>query len=332
MRFKCPVAQLLVATALVLTSKCHGRRLPMCDKRGVCGESPELPSPRTEYSAKSSTQREMWHGFHKELQREAFAFATRKPYPGPRRSVVFLGDSIFETLRGTDLGMKSEREYLNGTANMLEALATMNKFDPLILAIGGDQTQHLLFRLMNGELNFTLPYGKNPLRDDATAIYLLHIGTNNLGAGFTEEQTSRGILAVVRWLLENTSGRVVVLGLLPRGDGFKLVKKCPTRCDSNGKPFKSFLPAIRKVNDALSSTLASSKWATHEGRLSFVDCGAEFTRSPSLGEEVDSSMMPDLLHPNVGGHLAIAKCLMEMGALRKVKKKERGEKPKRRAS
>ena len=312
MRAMSAVVQLSAATAFLAFTKCHGT---MCDQNGVCGEIPEFPSPRTEYSAKPST-RVAWHGFHEELKTNSLSFATREPYPG-RDSVVLLGDSIFETLRGTALGKKSKRKYLDGTADLLADLASKNSFNPLVLAINGDQTQHLLFRLMDGELNFTLPDGSNPLRDDAAATYLLHIGTNNLGKGFTEEQTSRGILAVAKWLLENTSGRVVVLGLLPRGDSQKLPALCPPRCDYNGKPLDSFLPAIRKVNEDLSSNI--SQWRGHGKRLSFIDCGAEFTRSPSPGEEVDSSLMPDLLHPNFGGHIAIAKCLLENGALKELK-------------
>ena len=82
---------------------------------------------------------------------------------------------------------------------------------PVVLAISGDETQHLLWRLQDGELSPSL------CADPSLYINLL-IGTNNLGnAHHTPENTARGVLAVVRHILSATSGRLLVHALLPRG-------------------------------------------------------------------------------------------------------------------
>lgn len=45
------------------------------------------------------------------------------------------------------------------------------------------------------------------LQSSSKSTFLVLIGTNNLGAGFSVEQTVKGIMAVAEWLLENTQGR-----------------------------------------------------------------------------------------------------------------------------
>ena len=84
---------------------------------------------------------------------------------------------------------------------------------PLVLAIAGDQTQHVLWRLQHGEL----PRG---LASDATVVFSLMIGTNNLGHphGHSVNETARGVAAVCRLILRRAKGRVLLNALLPRGD------------------------------------------------------------------------------------------------------------------
>ena len=80
-------------------------------------------------------------------------------------------------------------------------------YSPLVLAISGDQTQHLLWRLQNGEWPSTVP----------SATVVLMIGTNNLGRGHLPGETARGVMAVVYDILRRLDGasRLLVLGLLP---------------------------------------------------------------------------------------------------------------------
>ena len=101
-----------------------------------------------------------------------------------------IGDSITESLRGTSYGGHSDRSV--GTPAVFNAAmstcptatplaATPN---PLVLAIAGDQTQHLLFRLANGEMPPALREG--PGGNDVTISLL--IGTNNIAVGYTRDE------------------------------------------------------------------------------------------------------------------------------------------------
>ena len=72
--------------------------------------------------------------------------------------------------------------------------------------IGGDKTQHVLWRLENGEVD-----GINP------KVVVLMIGTNNIGSN-TEAEIAEGVKAVVARLREKLpESKVLLLGVFPRG-------------------------------------------------------------------------------------------------------------------
>ena len=104
---------------------------------------------------------------------------------------------------------------------------------PLVLAIAGDQTQHVLWRLQHGEL----PRG---LASDAAVVFSLMIGTNNLGRGQTVNETARGVAAVCRLILRRAKGRVLLNALLPRADSggrlLPLVKAVNARLAEEVRP------------------------------------------------------------------------------------------------
>ena len=120
-----------------------------------------------------------WFAFHQALANEAAAFAPRKP------PLVFVGDSITETWRGTSVGRPIARA--SGAPDVLREKFG-DRWDPLALAISGDQTQHALWRLQHGEL----PRGN--------ATFVLLIGTNNLGNGHLPGPTAEGVVAVAEAL------------------------------------------------------------------------------------------------------------------------------------
>ena len=106
--------------------------------------------------------------------------------------VIFLGDSITQ---GWETSGKA---------------AWAKHFVPLKAAnygFGGDSTQHVLWRVRNGEFDGISP----------KAIVLL-IGTNNVRHGdFTPEQIAAGIRAILDALAEKCPrSKVVLLGILPR--------------------------------------------------------------------------------------------------------------------
>lgn len=105
--------------------------------------------------------------------------------------VVFLGDSITEAWIETDSLQRQLRAY-----------------HPLNLGIGGDQTQHVLWRIEQGTLDGL-----------SARLVVVLIGVNNLGNGYGPEETARGIAAVVRRVRKKLpQARVLLLKVLPAGE------------------------------------------------------------------------------------------------------------------
>ena len=107
--------------------------------------------------------------------------------------LIMLGDSI--THRWERAGKKVWKQYYNNR-------------NAVNLGFGGDRTQHVLWRVQNGEID-----GINP------KLAILMIGTNNSGGeASTPERISDGIKAIVcelRNKLPDT--KILVLGVFPRG-------------------------------------------------------------------------------------------------------------------
>src|SRR5271165_180096 len=88
--------------------------------------------------------------------------------------LLFLGDSITDGWRGQKkIWDKAFGEY-----------------KPANFGIGGDQTQHVLWRIQNGELDGIKP-----------KVAVLMIGTNNTG-GHSAEQIADGVTTIVKTIHE----------------------------------------------------------------------------------------------------------------------------------
>ena len=116
--------------------------------------------------------------------------------------VLFLGDSITDAWGGEGHGQNSPGSKL-----------FTEKFVPLKAAnfgIGGDRTQHILWRLQNGELQ-----GINP------KVVMLMIGTNNSnGKDNTASEISEGVKAIVGEIQKQSpSTKVLLLAIFPRATG-----------------------------------------------------------------------------------------------------------------
>ncbi|KAK1151833.1 platelet-activating factor acetylhydrolase IB subunit gamma [Acipenser oxyrinchus oxyrinchus] len=102
--------------------------------------------------------------------------------------VLFVGDSLVQLLHQFEIWRE-----------LFSPLHALN------FGIGGDCTQHVLWRLQNGELDHINP-----------KIIVLWVGTNNHGD--TAEQVAEGIGAIVKLIhSKQPTARVLILGLLPRG-------------------------------------------------------------------------------------------------------------------
>lgn len=269
------------ASLLLFLHEARARRGGWCDNA-------TLPSPRA-----SPCQRykgDGWRNFQRTLAKDAAAHPTN-PNHEPR--LVLIGDSITEALRGTEVGTTSPRT--TGVQTALLSTLALDFASPLVLAISADETQHVLWRLRYGtEL-------QPALAADRALIVGLLIGTNNLGnAKHSVEHTVAGVIAVARELLERTHARVLVNALLPRG-------KCPpTHCKPR-RNYVTLIPAVDATNALVNATIRSDLRAQYHDRIAFVDCGHVFRRPPP--EEVDLSLMPDALHPNVEGSIRWCQCL-----------------------
>jgi len=105
--------------------------------------------------------------------------------------LIFIGDSITQGWEGPG---KDVWEQFYGKRNAVN------------LGISGDRTQHVLWRLDNGNINGISP-----------KLAVIMIGTNNSGDN-TPEEIADGITAIVQKLrqkLPNT--KVLLLGIFPRG-------------------------------------------------------------------------------------------------------------------
>lgn len=178
--------------------------------------------------------------------------------------LVFLGDSITAGWAG-----KGKAEW----TKHWEPLKAAN------FGIGGDRTEHILWRLQNGNYDGLKP-----------KLTVLMIGTNNTGhqgrpaaehggAVYTSpaEQTAEGVAAIVKALKEKQPQmKILLLAIFPRG--------------ANNDD------AMRKQNEAtnqLISKLADGK------SVYWLDINKSFLEADgTLSKEI----MPDLLHPNEKGY------------------------------
>jgi lysophospholipase L1-like esterase len=133
------------------------------------------------------------------------------------------------------------------------------------LGIGGDQTQHVLWRLEHGNID-----GIHP------KLAVLMIGTNNSG-GNTPEQIAAGVKAIVEKLRSNLPAtKVLVLAIFPRG----------------ATPDNRF----RKVNEAANERIAQ---LADGKQVFYLDIGKKFLKEDGT---LPKDIMPDFLHPNARGY------------------------------
>jgi len=163
--------------------------------------------------------------------------------------LLFIGDSITHGWEG------------EGAAVWEQYYAPRNAVN---LGIGGDQTQHVLWRLENGNIAGLAP-----------KLAVIMIGTNNHGANSAEE-IAEGVTAIVRKLRNDLPEmKILLLDIFPRTD-----------------VAQEFQDKLKKVN-SLIADLAADKMVKYfdMGRFFLDDAGA-----------LPAAVMPDLLHPNAAGY------------------------------
>jgi lysophospholipase L1-like esterase len=173
-----------------------------------------------------------------------------------RFDLVFIGDSI------TDGWRKGGLEVWNKFYGPRHALN---------LGIGGDRTQHVLWRIEHGELEGLKP-----------KVVVLMIGTNNTGKekdGSLRNSTTEiieGVTTVANKIRAKLpESKLLLLAVFPRG-----AVDAPQRAQ------------IKEINAALAKLDDGKK-------VKFLDIGKVF-----LAEDgsIPKTIMPDLLHPNAQGY------------------------------
>ncbi len=170
--------------------------------------------------------------------------------------VAFLGDSITEGWGGAGKGVWEK---------------TWAPMRGVNLGIGGDRTQHVLWRLNNGLLE-AMSDSKNDIK-----LVVLMIGTNNSnGADNTGEEIGSGISKIVATLREKLpKAKVLILGIFPRGDK----------------------PSPQREKNAKASEIASK--VADGTNVQYLDIGAKFVeKDGTLTKEI----MPDFLHLSEKGY------------------------------
>lgn len=163
--------------------------------------------------------------------------------------LVFIGDSI---THGWENAGKSVWENFYGDRNALN------------LGIGGDRTEHVLWRLDNGNID-----GLSP------KLAVIMIGTNNFRANNAQE-IGDGIVSIVKRLnARMPEMNILILGIFPR--------------------FENPHPKRRMLAEAslIASSIADGK------RIHYLDIGDTFLDDDGT---LPKKIMPDFLHPNKRGY------------------------------
>lgn len=201
---------------------------------------PDVPAPKLDKEGNVQPRFQMMH--------ESFL---KRGKEGPI-GVLFLGDSITE---GWGRAKEIWQEHYG-------------RYQPANFGISGDQTQHVLWRIENGELNGIQP-----------KVVVLMIGTNNIRN--SAEEISRGdrrIVEEIHHRLPNT--RLLLLGIFPRGADPKT-------------------PEVMTMRDKISAVNRELARLDDGSRTRYLDLGPKFLDAAG---NLPADVMPDALHPNVKGY------------------------------
>jgi lysophospholipase L1-like esterase len=178
-----------------------------------------------------------------------------------KAQVVFLGDSITAGWAGA--GKEAwEKNF--------------SQWNPANFGIGGDRTQHVLWRIENGELEGIKP-----------KVAVIMIGTNNTGSDSAESIASgvAKIVSSVRTKLPST--QILLLAVFPRGN----------------KPDGKLGAGYEKIKE-INGTLAK----LDDGKtIHFLDIGDKFIQGK---DSLSAEIMPDFLHLSPAGYQIWADAIM----------------------
>lgn len=229
----------------------------------AAAQTPAAPAAKVDASApivKADAQGVPNAGFLK--SHEAFLARGKS---GPI-DVLFMGDSITAGWAGKDRTHIWEAYY--------------GKNNPANFGIGGDQTQHVIWRIANGELE-----GINP------KVTVLMLGTNNTGpTGHTAAEivaANTKIVSLIRTKIPGT--KVLLLAIFPRG----------ARKDPTGKITDSAITDAARRTEIINAANVELAKLDDGQNVRFLDINASFVGQDG---KIPFAIMPDQLHPNTAGY------------------------------
>lgn len=167
-----------------------------------------------------------------------------------KAQLVFLGDSI-------TAGWNRNKEIWD---------KAFGSYEPVNFGIGGDRTQHVLWRITNGELDGIKP-----------KAFVVMIGTNNTGTD-PAEGIAKGVTKIVETIREKQpQAKILLLAVFPRGE----------KPEGNAARAK-----LKEVNQSIAK-LDDGK------QVHFLDIGAKFIQDDG---SLTKDIMPDFLHLSPAGY------------------------------
>ena len=164
---------------------------------------------------------------------------------------LLVGDSITDGWRG------------GGKETFKTAFGAYNPYN---IGIGGDRTQHVLWRLENGEVDGIKP-----------KVAMLMIGTNNLGNPSNDEIAAGVTKCVTTLRAKLPDTKILLLAIFPRAE----------------KPDNVSRTRIKALNETIAKLDDGGK------TIKFLDIGDKFLDADGT---LPKSIMPDFLHPNAKGY------------------------------
>ncbi len=249
------ILALLLGLSLLGAASAYAQEAKKSAPKKAATPAVKLPAQPADVAApKLGNDGQVNPGFAK--SHEAFVAIAKKG----EAQVVFLGDSI--TAGWARHPGIFEKEY--------------GQYKAANFGIGGDRTQHVLWRVENGEFDGIKP----------KAVVLM-IGTNNAGvAENSPEQIANGIKAIIEAIHKRTPDtKVLLLAIFPRG---------ATPADANRVKNEKVNALIAKFDDGK--------------KVHFFDIGAKFLKPDGT---LEKSVMPDLLHLNAASYQIEADAIRE---------------------
>lgn len=216
-------------------------------------DEPTVPSPK----GATDKQKEEFLKRHEGFAKDKEALLKKGPI-----QFVALGDSITDGWRG-----KNGKEVWE---------KTFGEWNPYNTGIGGDRTQHVLWRIDNGEIDGLEPNPK---------VAMLMIGTNNTGPNKSDEEIADGIKACVEDIHKHLpKTKVLLLAVFPRNNDKK---------QEVGKADEPIRARITHINEIISKLDDGGK------TVKYLDINAKFLDADG---GLHKDIMPDYLHPNEKGY------------------------------